>query len=867
MTNFPELRAGAFLLFVSIVTTGLHAQPTAECSLRGADTTLVTGVTVKKCLDLDALNGKSVQIPSNVTRIDNSGFALCESSEQSGGQADIVYVMDQSGSMNIQYVWISPDLRDTVYLQSLGGCTNLVNSDANGFGSITLPNDAGVRQVTRLNPAKTTAGCNQFSGDPYNQRGIAFKSAIDYQAARAPKSTAGYMGFAQNVIGQVRPLILDVPANVNRIKAAIAPRFDNSTNYWAPLDTSKKWLLTPALAPNPTKAVIFLSDGLPTYPNSNPDAYLDVLSPTYPSMPGTMPPVYGIFMGRPSGDTIKLADLSKRTGGQFFLIPPSRPDSLKAVVERILNVILRQYQPSTAVVTNNSVVPPQTGRAGPGSFTRQDNGHWLMSLHQPVGLKAAGDNAIDVTTEMVDVQSGALRPKSINFTLNTTGPQETTNKNLIGTQFSISCTDLPPPINTVKVAYIRDTDGDGAGDKVFFVFARPLAALPPSIDAIYWNDFGFPAAGVPVLTFLPGSGNTVVIADLTLHQFPIGLTGIPPGGKPIAVLPGGPVFGAQRPPIADSIGPILDSAVIKPFDNSKVAPGGDLNMDTLIVYATEPMRTENTWNNLLLWSKSVGDKCDDYVHALPVIPSGQPGQDANSRIFTLIVPTGTGVPTPLAGDCVYLNTNGVYSDVNKNVPPEHGTQLKGKKPPKEIELFRGYPPVVGLKADNPGFLVVTNDPRKGDQADYSTQDALGNYVTQWIPPYDFTVGKIFTPVIPDIRTPSTGIDPNQLTAMPNNIASVQVVSTGKYIVDISIYDNNGVFVRKLRQAFGFHGELNNRDRISNRGMVSYLVWDLRDFKGQKAGQGVYIWKALFHFETGKQDIEYTKTGVVRNLRP
>ena len=82
-----------------------------------------------------------------------------------------------------------------------------------------------------------------------------------------------------------------------------------------------------------------------------------MLAATYPAMPGVMPPVYGIFMGRPTPDTIQLADLSKRTGGQFFLIPPSRPDSLKAVVEHILNVILRQYQPSTAVVTNNSVAP------------------------------------------------------------------------------------------------------------------------------------------------------------------------------------------------------------------------------------------------------------------------------------------------------------------------------------------------------------------------------------------------------------------------------------------------------------------------------------------------------------------------------
>ena len=104
-------------------------------------------------------------------------------------------------------------------------------------------------------------------------------------------------------------------------------------------------------------------------------------------------------------------------------------------------------------------------------------------------------------------------------------------------------------------------------------------------------------------------------------------------------------------------------------------------------------------------------------------------------------------------------------------------------------------------------------------------------------------------------------------AFPNGYASVQVVSTGKYVVDVSIFDNNGNFVRKFRQAFGYNGELNNRNRISNRGLVSYLVWDLKDYKGQKAGQGVFIWKALFRFDTNKEEVQYTKTGVMRTLRP
>ena len=44
-----------------------------------------------------------------------------------------------------------------------------------------------------------------------------------------------------------------------------------------------------------------------------------------------------------------------------------------------------------------------------------------------------------------------------------------------------------------------------------------------------------------------------------------------------------------------------------------------------------------------------------------------------------------------------------------------------------------------------------------------------------------------------------------------------------------------------------------------------LVWDLKDDHGRKAGQGVYIWKVLFTFDSGKQEVQYTRTGVMRRF--
>lgn len=857
---------GLMLGLALVMGNALQAQDNnATCTLRGRDTVTSTGVSVKQCLDLAALEGKSVVIPSNVARIDNSGFSLCESSVTQGGLADIVYAMDQSGSMALNHIWISPDLKDTVMLHGKGGCQGLLATDYTNFGTVTVLSNTGTRQVSRINPNKTPTGCRDFSGDPFSQRALAFKSAIDFQAARAPDSRAGYLGFAGELSSTIAPRQLNTTANVNAVKNNITVGNLGSTNYLVALDQSKKWLLNPTTSPNPTKAVIFLSDGRPTTPDSN--SHLNVLSATYAAAPGTMPPVYGIYLGKPNPDTLRLFQLSQMTGAQFFLIPPDRPDSLKAVVERILNIILRQYQPHNAAVTNTTIIPNQTGRAGSVDFSRQDDGSWLMRLDRQVGLNTGVSNAIGVSSEMREITTGELQPKTANFSLVTTGPVERTNKNLPGTQFSVVCADLPPDINVVRVAYIRDTDGDGAGDKVFFVFTRPLLALPPSIDTVYWNKVapGFNNRVAPTLSFLPGSSNTIVVADYTTSPFGKGLTSIPAGEKPIGILPPGGVFLSQRPGINDSMGPIIDSGLARPFDNSKVSAGGALNLDTLVIYVSEEMRTSTTWDNMLLWGKPVNGQCNDFANAKALVPARQPTQNPDQKSFVILVSTAGG-PIPVVGDCIYLNVDGTQTDIPRNIPPIRGIQLRGRRPPREIELFRGFPPVVGYTADKPGFILVNNDPRNGDNMDYSKPNAQGKYEITWVPPVGFVENTPFNPLVPvNPNVLPVGNDNGVAVPLPRKISAVQVVSTGKYIARVSIFDNQGTFIKSFSQAFGFQGELNNGARITNKGLVSYLVWDLKDSKNQKAGQGVFIWKVLFTFEGGKQEIQYTRTGVMRNV--
>ena len=474
---------------------------------------------------------------------------------------------------------------------------------------------------------------------------------------------------------------------------------------------------------------------------------------------------------------------------------------------------------------------------------------------------------------MREITSGDTVGKLANFQLSTTGPEERINRNLPGTQFSILCHDLPPDINPVKVAYIRDDNGDGSGDKVFFEFTRPLLALPASIDTVYWNRVapGFQNKVIPVLYFLPGSNNTIVIADFTASPFGKGLTSIPAGEIPVGVLPPGGVFQGQRPAIKDSIGPIIDSGLARPYDNAK-GSSASVNLDTLVVYMSEPLATSTNWNDMILWGKPVNGECNDFEHAKKLVPAQEPKPSADQKTFTIIINAGQAGGSPVVGDCIYLSRDGYVTDVPGNIPPKYGIPLRGRMPPRVIELFRGYPPVVGTHGQ-PAWL--PGDEQRSPQRGQSglLQAEPGGDLCDLLD----SAGTIFrqTRHVPyGIRIPSRISRPLRSETItrvaiefPMNISAVQVVSTGKYIVDVVIFDLYGNFVKSFRQDFGYRGELNNGARVVSKGLVSYLVWDRKDSKGQKAGQGVYIWKALFSFDTGKQEIQYTRTGIIRNPAP
>jgi hypothetical protein len=332
------------------------------------------------------------------------------------------------------------------------------------------------------------------------------------------------------------------------------------------------------------------------------------------------------------------------------------------------------------------------------------------------------------------------------------------------------------------------------------------------------------------------------------------------------------------------MGPILDSAWIFPFNVEQLANQPiitSVGVDTIVLFITEDIRTKTDFTQLLRFSKPISGACTDYLNSKPVVPNGEviiEDIGGGKVKATILISESTGTAKPLAGDCVFLNTNGNFFDEFRNIPPEKGEKLKGIKPPKEIELVRGYPPVVGCAATTTCFSISSTEDKSETNPlnRISSYSPEGGYQVLWIPPVGFDPSNpnaFFLPnglsnqgYVPNLASNTQQIsdDPTRIQGMPTNISALQVVSSGRYVADITIFDNLGNFIRKFRQSFGYQGELNNIQRTVSKGMVSYLLWDLHDQKGQRAGQGVYVWKVLFTFENHKQEVQYTRTGVLRD---
>lgn len=404
---------------------------------------------------------------------------------------------------------------------------------------------------------------------------------------------------------------------------------------------------------------------------------------------------------------------------------------------------------------------------------------------------------------------------------------------------------IPPvPPNPVTSAYIKDLDGDGAGDHVYLVFTRKLDDLPATLGPVFWNAEGpaFANRQAPKITFLDGTGQGTVAADFSDAPFPNGLTGIASGAAPYATLPATGVFAGQKPVLADSMGAVIVKASISLADAGDTAAAR--HRDTLRVTLSEPLAAAD-WAGLFRFGSAPNGKCTDYAGSRPVVVSGAPALASDGMTYTVLVLDDPANRTPFTGDCMYLETGKGYTDAHGNRPPEHGLRLEGPKARKVFMVLQGYPPIAGFGA--------------------STVPGNAGTFIGWIPPVGYVPGTTFRESqLPVPGSQPVGTDMTGSIPLDPAIATVQIIANRKYIARVSIFDNLGNRVREFSQSFGYRGELANPARhAGSRGWTGYLVWDLRDQKGAQAGQGVYIWNILLEYEDGTRAVRLLRTGVLR----
>jgi hypothetical protein len=373
-------------LAVAAATSAYAAAPT-RCDL-------VSQASASKCLDLALLDGSTLRVPSNTTRIPSTALNLCGIPGSTPPPTDIVYIVDQSTSMRPNL--ILPGAEDTSGWYGCNPTVRTLPGTIDFHGSTVSVAAAGTTAAT------LAANCS-VAGDPYSVRASTIQQAVRSQAAMEPNSSAAVVQFNGSILPTPTPMTsLATPAGVKLLVDGLNIDYQNGTNYEAPMTwarillnggTSSLDSAIPA-SPSPAKAIILLSDGRPmTGVWANALKAVTTVS-NVPGNPGTwttgspsIPPVYGIYMGIDAIAGNELQTISTQTNGAFYQIPPYMPDSLAMVIKKILGTLIKPAIPETFTLTN--LTNGQTGRA---AASVADGNSFKMLMDSLVSLVPGTNN-------------------------------------------------------------------------------------------------------------------------------------------------------------------------------------------------------------------------------------------------------------------------------------------------------------------------------------------------------------------------------------------------------------------------------------------------------------------------------------------
>jgi hypothetical protein len=388
-------------------------------------------------MDIGRLDGATIRVPSATTRITPEGLNICGVAGSLPPPTDIVYVVDQTGSMKPNAILVKGSDTSAWY-----GCNELTNGPPVKMGGAAVFQGFAVRVIDPSQSMEAVKAACLMAGDPYSVRAKVVQSAIRTQASQAPLSYAATINFGPDLLTTQESMTpMSDAAGVDRLLASLPLDTAWGTNYEPPLGWARVLLhggrsgsLRLFPSPNAKKAIVMISDGQPTWGDwkNALKAPLTVVKGgrTWTSDVATLPPIYGIFLGVGDLGVSVLDSLSRQTGGKFHQIPPNRPDSLQSVIQQILGEIIHPGNPRNLVITNKT-----NGQTSHSVSIETKGTSNLMPLDSLVALEP-GPNALELTVQQTN------RTQTANLTVVVADAASNAPKSHIDSVWSPRCGDV-----------------------------------------------------------------------------------------------------------------------------------------------------------------------------------------------------------------------------------------------------------------------------------------------------------------------------------------------------------------------------------------------------------------------------------------
>ncbi len=374
----------------------------------------------RKCLDLAALDGKSLDMPKNVSRLAQDGLSICQNAfkTENAGEADILYLLDNSGSM-----WTGENSAKDMNGNEYNSCAG---DPFQRRGNVVIQ---GMRLQSQL-ASHSSAGFLPFMAGSDGLQDRYVSAPLDISSA-TPQGLARLETLTKKVSDAVADAgqnqsKTDPCANIRGELMKTAATERKQATYWAQaLRKAIDWRKNDPIYKAAKKpAIILISDG----------AIVDWED--VKKLIPDLPPVYGLHLGYRLNRDKKvdvapnqLDTLTRLTGGKFFRVAPTDTTSMHQVMATIIRSVVSNPLPKSVKVTNTSLSKPQVSAAK--DMKANPDTSLAVTLDSVLALRE-GENQLRIEVSLNDTTT---RQYTVNF--NVSGAAADRNGN------NYSCFDLP----------------------------------------------------------------------------------------------------------------------------------------------------------------------------------------------------------------------------------------------------------------------------------------------------------------------------------------------------------------------------------------------------------------------------------------